>query len=74
MRTDQCDSIHGDIAHSRPLPVNYGGSTGYGRLYRQRLRGQWGIVDVADCVGAARWLVTRGQADANRLVIRGRSA
>jgi dipeptidyl aminopeptidase/acylaminoacyl peptidase len=56
------------------VDVNYGGSTGYGRLYRQRLRGQWGIVDVADCVGAARWLVTRGQADADRLAIRGRSA
>ena len=56
------------------VDVNYGGSTGFGRAYRQRLRGQWGIVDVADCVNAARWLAARGLADAERVIIRGRSA
>ena len=54
--------------------VNYGGSTGYGREYRDRLRGEWGIVDVEDCVAAARWLAEQGLADARRLVIRGGSA
>ncbi|MBV9356097.1 MAG: S9 family peptidase [Chloroflexi bacterium] len=56
------------------VDVNYGGSTGYGRPYRQRLNGQWGIVDVDDCVNAARYLVERGQADGRRLAIRGGSA
>src|SRR6185436_2288110 len=56
------------------LDVNYGGSTGYGRAYRERLNGQWGIVDVDDCVNGARYLVERGDADANRLIIRGGSA
>jgi dipeptidyl aminopeptidase/acylaminoacyl peptidase len=56
------------------VDVNYGGSTGYGRSYRRRLRGQWGIVDVADCVNAAKSLVAAGKADGNRLIIRGRSA
>lgn len=56
------------------VDVNYGGSAGYGRSYRRRLRGQWGIVDVADCVNAAECLVARGAADAERLIIRGRSA
>ena len=54
--------------------VNYGGSAGYGRAYRQRLNGQWGVVDVADCVNAAAHLAARGQADADRLIIRGNSA
>jgi dipeptidyl aminopeptidase/acylaminoacyl peptidase len=54
--------------------VNYGGSTGYGRAYRERLRGKWGIVDVDDCVNAARYLANLGQADDNRLIIRGGSA
>jgi dipeptidyl aminopeptidase/acylaminoacyl peptidase len=54
--------------------VNYGGSAGYGRAYRQRLNGQWGIVDVADCVSAAAHLVAQGKADASRLIIRGNSA
>ena len=54
--------------------VNYGGSTGYGRAYRQRLNGQWGVVDVADCVSAADHLVARGHADADRLIVRGNSA
>jgi len=56
------------------LDVNYGGSTGYGRAYRQRLDGQWGIVDVDDCVSGARFLVERGLVDGNRLIIRGSSA
>lgn len=56
------------------VDVNYGGSAGYGRAYRQRLQGQWGLVDVADCVNAASHLAARGKADGNRLVIRGRSA
>ena len=56
------------------LAVNYGGSTGYGRAYRERLKGQWGIVDVADCVNGAQFLVGRGEADPNRLIIRGSSA
>jgi len=56
------------------VDVNYGGSTGYGRAYRERLNGRWGIVDVDDCVNAARYLAGRGLADANRLAIRGGSA
>ncbi len=56
------------------LNVNYGGSTGYGRAYRQRLNGQWGIVDVDDCVNGARELVARGAVDRRRLAIRGGSA
>lgn len=54
--------------------VNYGGSTGYGRAYRERLDGRWGIVDVVDCVNAARFLVERGEADPERLIITGGSA
>jgi len=56
------------------LDVNYGGSTGYGRQYRERLNGQWGVVDVDDCANGARYLVERGEADVNRLIIRGGSA
>jgi dipeptidyl aminopeptidase/acylaminoacyl peptidase len=56
------------------LDVNYGGSTGYGRAYRERLKGQWGVVDVDDCVNGARYLVERGEVDGNRLIIRGGSA
>ncbi|MGC9335846.1 MAG: S9 family peptidase, partial [Anaerolineae bacterium] len=56
------------------LDVNYGGSTGYGRAYRERLKGQWGLVDVVDCVNGARHLVTQGLVDGNRLAIRGGSA
>ncbi len=56
------------------LDVNYGGSTGYGRAYRERLTGQWGVVDVADAAAAARALVERGLADPARLAIRGGSA
>jgi dienelactone hydrolase len=54
--------------------VNYGGSTGYGRAYRNRLREQWGIVDVEDCVAVAEGLVAEGAADRERLAIRGGSA
>lgn len=56
------------------VDVNYGGSTGYGRAYRARLDGAWGIVDVDDCVNAARHLADRGLADPERLLIRGGSA
>ena len=54
--------------------MNYGGSSGYGRAYRQRLNGQWGIVDVDDCVNGARYLAEHGYVDSNRLAIRGGSA
>jgi dipeptidyl aminopeptidase/acylaminoacyl peptidase len=56
------------------VDVNYGGSTGYGRAYRERLYGQWGVVDVEDCVAAAKSLAARGLVDGNRLIIRGGSA
>jgi dipeptidyl aminopeptidase/acylaminoacyl peptidase len=56
------------------LDVNYGGSTGYGRLYRQRLYGQWGVVDVDDCINGARYLVDQGLVDGKRLAITGGSA
>lgn len=54
--------------------VNYGGSTGYGRAYRNRLREQWGVVDVEDCEAVARALADEGTADGRRLAIRGGSA
>ena len=56
------------------VDVNYGGSTGYGRAYRERLRRQWGIVDVEDCVATVQALVRDGLADGARLGIRGGSA
>jgi dipeptidyl aminopeptidase/acylaminoacyl peptidase len=56
------------------LDVNYGGSTGYGRDYRERLKGHWGIVDVEDCANGARYLAEQGEVDAERLIIRGWSA
>ena len=56
------------------VDVNYGGSTGYGREYRNRLRGQWGVVDVADAYAAALGLAAAGEADRARLGIRGGSA
>jgi dipeptidyl aminopeptidase/acylaminoacyl peptidase len=56
------------------LDVNYGGSSGYGRQYRERLNKKWGIVDVDDCVNGARYLVTRGEVDPSRLIITGGSA
>jgi dipeptidyl aminopeptidase/acylaminoacyl peptidase len=56
------------------VDVNYGGSSGYGRAYRERLTGQWGIVDVDDMVSVARQLVAEGKADPRRLIVRGGSA
>ena len=56
------------------LDVNYRGSTGYGRAYREKLNGQWGIVDVADVVNGSLYLVSRGLADPERLAIHGGSA
>jgi dipeptidyl aminopeptidase/acylaminoacyl peptidase len=56
------------------VDVNYGGSTGYGRPYRRRLDGQWGLVDVADCIAAVASLARQGFVDENRVVIRGGSA
>ncbi|MFP4135722.1 MAG: S9 family peptidase [Candidatus Acetothermia bacterium] len=56
------------------LDVNYRGSTGFGREYRNRLKGEWGVVDVDDCVAGARYLVEKGLVDSERLLIRGGSA
>jgi len=56
------------------LDVNYGGSTGYGREYRERLDGAWGVVDVDDVLAAARGLAESGRADPDRIAIRGSSA
>ncbi len=56
------------------VDVDYRGSTGYGRPYRDALRGQWGIADVEDCIAAAQFLVARGSVDPRRLAIRGGSA
>jgi dipeptidyl aminopeptidase/acylaminoacyl peptidase len=56
------------------LDVNYGGSTGYGREYRQRLQGNWGIVDVDDCSNGAKYLAEKGLVDGDRMAITGGSA
>ncbi|MGH3718140.1 MAG: S9 family peptidase [Pseudonocardiaceae bacterium] len=56
------------------VDVNYGGSAGFGRAYRELLKGAWGVVDVADCIAAARWLAEQGRVDPARLAIRGGSA
>jgi dipeptidyl aminopeptidase/acylaminoacyl peptidase len=56
------------------LDVDYGGSTGYGKAYRKRLEGQWGIVDVDDCVAGAKFLAEEGLVDGSRQAIRGGSA
>ncbi len=56
------------------IDVNYGGSSGYGRKYRQRLNGNWGIVDIHDCENAAKYLINKRLADKNRIAIRGGSA
>lgn len=54
--------------------VNYGGSTGYGRAYREKLKGKWGIVDVEDCTQGALYLASIGKVDPEKMVIRGGSA
>jgi dipeptidyl aminopeptidase/acylaminoacyl peptidase len=56
------------------LDVDYGGSTGYGKDYRKRLEGQWGVVDLQDCENGANWLVDQGLVDGEKLAIRGGSA
>lgn len=56
------------------LDVNYGGSSGFGRAFRERLKGKWGIVDVDDCANGARYLVGEGEVDSKRLMITGGSA
>jgi dipeptidyl aminopeptidase/acylaminoacyl peptidase len=56
------------------VDVNYGGSSGFGRAYRERLNGRWGIVDTQDCISAARYLADQGEVDGRRLAIRGGSA
>jgi dipeptidyl aminopeptidase/acylaminoacyl peptidase len=56
------------------LDVNYGGSSGFGRAYRDRLHLNWGVVDVDDCINGAKFLAGRGRVDANRMVISGGSA
>lgn len=56
------------------VDVNYGGSTGYGRAFRERLNGNWGVTDVEDCVAAARYLGAEGLVDGSRMAIRGKSA
>jgi dipeptidyl aminopeptidase/acylaminoacyl peptidase len=56
------------------VDVNYGGSAGYGRDFRERLNGQWGVTDTIDCINAARHLVDSGEVDGSRLIIRGGSA
>ncbi|HEX4731118.1 MAG TPA: prolyl oligopeptidase family serine peptidase [Solirubrobacterales bacterium] len=80
----------GPTAHERPaldteflfwtsrgfgvVDVNYRGSSGYGRAYREKLKGNWGVVDTEDCVAAARFLAETGEVDGKRLAIRGGSA
>jgi dipeptidyl aminopeptidase/acylaminoacyl peptidase len=56
------------------IDVNYGGSTGYGRQYRERLRREWGVIDVQDAIAAAKWVAASAGADPARLAIRGGSA
>ncbi|MET8155145.1 prolyl oligopeptidase family serine peptidase [Sphaerisporangium sp. NPDC005289] len=53
------------------IDVNHGGSTGYGRAYRDRLRGHWGVIDVEDTIAAAEWLLSDGHADPARIAVRG---
>ena len=56
------------------VDINYGGSTGYGRKYRERIRGQWGVVEIEDTLAAIDYLTEQGAADKERLLIRGGSA
>src|SRR5258707_351696 len=72
-----CSSRHFHLGTSRGLgvgAVNYRGGSGYGRPYRQRLRGGWGVLDTDDCIAATRHLAGTGEADGARLAIRGGSA
>src|SRR4029450_7789459 len=55
------------------LEVNYRGSTGYGRKYREKLYGQWGVVDVVDCISGAKFLADRGDVDGSKLAVTGGS-
>ena len=54
--------------------INYGGSSGYGRGYRERLKGMWGVKDVEDCINGVKFLIKKGKVDSKRLIIRGGSA
>ncbi|MFI5613103.1 S9 family peptidase [Amycolatopsis sp. NPDC051903] len=56
------------------VDVNYAGSTGFGRAYREQLHGTWGLLDVADCIAAVRHLAAEGRVDGGKLLIRGGSA
>ncbi len=56
------------------LDVNYRGSSGYGRRYREKLYGQWGVADVVDCISGAKFLAARGNVDGDKLAVTGRSA
>ncbi|HEY3714303.1 MAG TPA: prolyl oligopeptidase family serine peptidase [Jatrophihabitantaceae bacterium] len=76
-RTNATPSVELSLFTSRGFAVasvDYGGSTGYGRAYRERLRHLWGVVDVADCVTVVRALANAGEVDATRVAIRGDSA
>ncbi len=76
-RTSSIPNLEFSLFTSRGFAVasvNYGGSTGHGRPYRERLRHNWGIVDVADCVTVIRSLVAGGEADPERVAVRGGSA
>lgn len=76
-QTDRCYAAKIQFWTTRGFAVadvNYGGSTGYGRAYRDRLKGNWGIVDVDDCCNAALFLAKRGDVDPERLAIVGGSA
>jgi dipeptidyl aminopeptidase/acylaminoacyl peptidase len=75
--TDATPSVELSLFTSRGFAVasvDYGGSTGYGRAYRERLRHKWGVVDVADCVTVVRALADAGEIDPARVAIRGDSA
>ena len=72
--TSDATSVYWTSRGFAVVDVNYGGSTGYGRAYRQRLNGNWGVVDLHDCVNAARFLVESGDVDGDKLLIRGGSA
>ena len=56
------------------VDVNYRGSSGYGKAYRDALKGKWGIYDTDDCIAAAQYLIDKGLVDKDRVIIRGGSA